>query len=228
MKDSTIPSEINVLGYSGSYLSLIFETLTSLKYTGNVFIYPNDAKRRAPYSFETDINYEVINIETIKTKPKDNFIFCSNKPSTKQFLFNFFETEWKIKPVQFISFYHVSSILASSVNPNFGFYMEPCSVVSPYTKIGFGVTINRNCSVGHHNILHDYCSIHPGTNLTGDVEIGEAVAIGPGCTIFNSVKIGNNSIIGGGSVVTKDIPDNVLAFGNPCKIIKKLKNEPDN
>jgi len=42
-----------------------------------------------------------------------------------------------------------------------------------------------------------------------------------GCNIINEVKIGNNSIIGAGSVVTKDIPDNVVAYGNPCKIIRE-------
>jgi acetyltransferase-like isoleucine patch superfamily enzyme len=228
MKDFIAPFEINVLGYSGAYLSLVFETLSSLNYKGIVNIYPNDNKRRNPYPFETNINYNVLDIQTIKTKPKSNFVFCSNKPSTKQFLFKFFETEWEIQFDQFISVYHASSVLASTVNPNYGFYMEPCSVVSPYTKIGFGVTINRNCSIGHHNILHNFCSIHPGANLTGFVEVGTAATIGPGCTVFSSVKIGNNTIIGGGSVVTKDIPDNVLAIGNPCKIIKGIEYESDN
>jgi acetyltransferase-like isoleucine patch superfamily enzyme len=41
-----------------------------------------------------------------------------------------------------------------------------------------------------------------------------------GTNILNQVKIGKNTIIGAGSVVTKDIPDNVIAYGSPCKIIK--------
>jgi acetyltransferase-like isoleucine patch superfamily enzyme len=100
--------------------------------------------------------------------------------------------------------------------------MEPLSVIAPYTKIGFGVNVGRNCSVGHHNILGDFCSIYLGTNIAGHVEIGEGTTIGPGCTVFSNIKIGSNTIIGGGSVVTKDIPSNVLAFGNPCQIVKNL------
>ncbi|MDZ7740333.1 MAG: hypothetical protein U5Q03_00875 [Bacteroidota bacterium] len=61
-------------------------------------------------------------------------------------------------------------------------------------------------------------------NLAGHVELGENVTIGMGSTVFNNVKVGTNSIIGGGSVVTKDIPENALAFGNPCKVVQYIKN----
>lgn len=53
------------------------------------------------------------------------------------------------------------------------------------------------------------------------VVIGDNVWIGGGSVILPGVKIGNNVVIGAGSVVTKDIPDNVVAFGNPCKVIKE-------
>ena len=54
-----------------------------------------------------------------------------------------------------------------------------------------------------------------------DVTIGNNVWIGAGVIILPGVIIGDNSIIGAGSVVTKDIPANVIAYGNPCKIQKK-------
>lgn len=50
--------------------------------------------------------------------------------------------------------------------------------------------------------------------------IGDNVAIGCGATIIGNVKIGNNVKIGAGSVVVKDIPDNAVAVGNPCKVVK--------
>jgi maltose O-acetyltransferase len=52
--------------------------------------------------------------------------------------------------------------------------------------------------------------------------IGDGATIGMGSNILNQVKIGKNTVIGAGSVVTKDIPDNVVAYGNPCKIIRAL------
>ena len=54
------------------------------------------------------------------------------------------------------------------------------------------------------------------------VAIGDNVWIGGNTVIFPGVTIGNNVTIGAGSVVTKNIPDNVLAYGNPCKIIKEI------
>ena len=54
------------------------------------------------------------------------------------------------------------------------------------------------------------------------IEIGDNCWIGGGAIILPGVRIGKNSIIGSGAVVTKDIPDNVIAAGNPAKIIKKL------
>ena len=52
--------------------------------------------------------------------------------------------------------------------------------------------------------------------------IGKNVWIGGNVTICPGVKIGDKSVIGAGSVVTKDIPANVMAAGNPCKVIKEL------
>ncbi|MFW6275061.1 MAG: hypothetical protein ACOC2M_00345 [bacterium] len=222
MKDLTMLKEINVLGYSGMYLALLFETLYRKGFQGMVNIFMNDNLKRAEAPFETNIDYKVCHYSEMSLPPSGNFVFCSNKPSTKQFLMNFFQGKWRISEDQFISFFHPSSVVSSTARIGNGFYMEPLSVISPYAKIGFGVTINRNCSIGHHNILHDYSSVHSGSNLAGDIVLFEGATIGPGCTIFNSIKIGKNSVVGGGSVVTRDIPDNVLAFGNPCKVVKQL------
>ena len=54
------------------------------------------------------------------------------------------------------------------------------------------------------------------------VYIGSNVWIGGGSVILPGVKIGDNTVIGAGSIVTKDIPANVVAFGNPCKVIREI------
>lgn len=56
---------------------------------------------------------------------------------------------------------------------------------------------------------------------TAPVIIGDNVWIGGGAILLPGVKIGNNVVIGAGSVVTKDIPDNTIAYGSPCRIIRK-------
>lgn len=58
------------------------------------------------------------------------------------------------------------------------------------------------------------------------VRIGNNVWIGAGAIVLPGVKIGDNSVIGAGSVVTKDIPANVVAVGNPCRVLREI-NERD-
>ena len=59
----------------------------------------------------------------------------------------------------------------------------------------------------------------------GEVRIEDDVFIGLNVIICNSVTIGKGSIIGAGSVVTKDIPANCVAVGNPCRVIRKINEE---
>lgn len=57
-----------------------------------------------------------------------------------------------------------------------------------------------------------------------DVKIGRNVWIGAGAIILPGVSIGDNSVVGAGSVVTKDIPPNVVAIGNPCRVLRQISN----
>lgn len=54
------------------------------------------------------------------------------------------------------------------------------------------------------------------------IHIGRNVWIGANCVVLPGVSIGENSVIGAGSIVTKDIPANVVAVGNPCRILRKI------
>lgn len=72
--------------------------------------------------------------------------------------------------------------------------------------------------------------IHPKSRNSGyeygiSVTIGDNVWVGGSVVINPGVKIGNNVVIGSGSVVTKDIPDNVIAVGNPCKVIREITED---
>ncbi|MEE0762693.1 MAG: sugar O-acetyltransferase [Acutalibacteraceae bacterium] len=58
---------------------------------------------------------------------------------------------------------------------------------------------------------------------TAPIVIGNNVWIGGGAIVLPGVTIGDNVVIGAGSVVTKDIPDNVIAYGNPCRVVKENK-----
>ena len=57
------------------------------------------------------------------------------------------------------------------------------------------------------------------------VRINDGAWIGGGAIILPGVTIGKNSVIGAGSIVTHSIPDNCVAVGNPCRVIKQIDNE---
>ena len=56
--------------------------------------------------------------------------------------------------------------------------------------------------------------------LESIIKIGEYTKVGMGSTIFDGVNVGNNTIIGAGSLVTKSVPDNVVAYGVPARVIR--------
>ena len=90
------------------------------------------------------------------------------------------------------------------------------------------VTIGDDCFIGPNVSIYTAChSTDPLERNTRrewaePVTIGDNVWIGGSVTILPGVTIGSNVTIGAGSVVTRDIPDNVVAVGNPCKVIKNL------
>ncbi|WED28634.1 sugar O-acetyltransferase [Vibrio sp. DW001] len=66
--------------------------------------------------------------------------------------------------------------------------------------------------------------VEEGVEFGLPITIGDNVWIGGGVIICPGVSIGTNSVIGAGAVVTKDVPENVVAAGNPCRVIKKIDN----
>jgi maltose O-acetyltransferase len=115
--------------------------------------------------------------------------------------------------------------------------------------IGENTFINTNCmflddnkiSIGKNVLVAPYVQIYTATHplsaserivesgperhyltRTEPVTIGDCVWIGGNSVIFPGVTIGDNVTIGAGSVVTKDIPGDVLALGNPCKVIRRI------
>lgn len=108
--------------------------------------------------------------------------------------------------------------LGQNFYANFGVVMlDVCEI-----RIGEGVLLAPNVQIytAHH-------PLNPEERLTGrelgsPVTIGNNVWIGGGAIVLPGVTIGDNSVIGAGSVVTKDIPANVVAAGNPCRVLREL------
>lgn len=70
----------------------------------------------------------------------------------------------------------------------------------------------------------EYKARNSGVEFAKTIHIGDNVWIGAGVIVNPGITIGNNAVIGSGSVVTKDVPENVVAAGNPCRILKNIDN----
>lgn len=86
-----------------------------------------------------------------------------------------------------------------------------------------GINIGNNTWIlaNSYILAHDYCRGFNGKGRLFDTYIGSNCVIGINSIIMPGVKIGDQVVVGSGSVVTKDIPDNVVVVGNPAKIIKE-------
>ena len=89
--------------------------------------------------------------------------------------------------------------------------------------IGDNVMIGPNVTIitAEHSLKAEE-RLQKENQINHPVTIGNNVWIAANVTIFPGVTIGDNSVIGAGSVVTKDVPANVIAFGNPCKVQRNI------
>lgn len=94
------------------------------------------------------------------------------------------------------------------------------TIITVDISIGSHVIINLDCTIGHDDIIHDFVTIYPSVNVSGNVVVGECAELGTGMQIIQGKSIGRESIIGAGAVVIRNIPEKCTAVGSPAKPIK--------
>lgn len=129
----------------------------------------------------------------------------------------------KIAVNTYLTAVHPSAIISRDVPVGEGSVIVHGAIVQASAKIGRHCILNTKSSVGHDVVINDFVHVASGATICGGSEVGECTWIGAGSVIKQGIHIGKNCMIGAGSVVVKDIPDNVVAFGNPCKVIKDNK-----
>ncbi|WP_353106624.1 acetyltransferase [Acetoanaerobium noterae] len=113
-----------------------------------------------------------------------------------------------------------SAILSKYIKLDKGIFIGKSSVVNAGSRINNCAIINTNSIIEHDCSVGNFVHIAPGVVLGGEVVIGDNSHIGANSTIKQRVEIGCNSIVGIGSTVLKNVDDNSIAYGNPCRFIK--------
>jgi UDP-N-acetylbacillosamine N-acetyltransferase len=120
---------------------------------------------------------------------------------------------------------HPSAIIAGDVQVGEGTVIAAGAMITPAARIGENVIINTSASIGHECIIEDGVHIGPGVHLGGRTTVGRGTWIGIGAAVSDRVTIGAHSVIGAGAVVVRDIPDGVVAYGVPARVVRRITED---
>lgn len=165
--------------------------------------------------------YKTSNLEELIDKYKTNkfFIGFGNMKYRKSVYEQFVNAGWEA-----INIYHPDAIISEDCKIGKGVLIEAGCLITPNPIIGNNVVVNTGSQVNHDNIVNDHVYIASGVILSGGVTIGQNTLIDDGVIVTQGKSIGENCIVGAGSLVTKDISKNVVAYGNPARVVKDNLN----
>ena len=138
----------------------------------------------------------------------------------------------KSNHIQFATLVDNTAIVSDTANIGEGVIVTAYCSISSSAVVGNNVALNTKAIVGHDVRLGQHCVVSSLVNIGGACSVGENSYIGMGVQIKEGLVIGKDVIVGMGSVVYYDIPDGVIALGNPArpmrqnidkKVFKKLK-----
>jgi len=182
----------------------------SAKWENIVFIY--DFKK------ETVINgAEVYTFDEFKAKfavSIAELVVAVGEPKIRQVLREK-TTGYRLRPL-----IHPAAFVGYETQIGDGAIIQYGSFVSCNVKIGTNVLIQPNSSVGHDSIIGSDAVISSYVGISGNCTIGERAYIGVSVPVKEKTSIGADSIVGMGSAVLRDIPENVIALGNPARAMK--------
>lgn len=170
-------------------------------------------------------NIDRINFEAFKQEysiKQSEIIIGLGEPSYKKMLYD------KVIACGYhlINIIHPSAIISPTSHLGKGIVIKAGAVISSDAIIEDNVSIEENAVIAHDAIVHRHSQISALVMVAGYCEIGERTFIAINVPIRDRVKIGGNTIVGIGSAVIRDIPDNVIVYGNPARIISE-RSEKD-
>lgn len=196
------------------------------------------------YNVEEQNKYEVIGFldsddnrigkifegkEILGNYQKENLKEFSKKIGTNKFFIGFGNMKYRKKVFDYfinngweaVNIIHPNAVVSKNARLGKGILIECGCLITPNPVIGDNVVVNTGSQVNHDNIIENNVYIASGVILSGGIKIGENTLLDDGVIVTLGCSVGKNSLIGAGAVVTKNIPDEVVAYGSPCKVIRE-------
>jgi len=212
-KDQPLTS-LTTVGYTESHLLIISDILRSRGIDPFVRIFDNQG-RFDPGG--TLLRHRFEFIDTLDGC--HDCVFALSRPAGKRFMVDTFG----LTPERFINLFHERSNISGYARIGKGLRIDAGASIGPSVLVGDFVHVKDHAYIGHHSRIGSYSTINPTASLASGVEVGSGVIIGLGARLLNDVFIGDGTVIGAGSVVTKDLPAGVVAYGNPCRVVRDIE-----
>lgn len=115
---------------------------------------------------------------------------------------------------------HASAVVSPMARLAEGVVLMPGAIVNTGARIAENACINTGASADHDVVIGAHAHLFPGARLTGNVHVGDYSVISSGAIVAPGIRVGSNSMIGAGAVVLDDVPDNVVAYGVPARVVR--------
>ncbi len=125
-----------------------------------------------------------------------------------------------VPPIHFITAIHPSAKVARSATVGAGTVIMAGAVVNPGCDVGAFCILNTCSSLDHDSKVDDFSSLAPRAVTGGNVKVGAYSAIAIGAVVSHGLHVGSQTVVGAGATVLKDVPDRVVAYGSPARIIR--------
>jgi sugar O-acyltransferase (sialic acid O-acetyltransferase NeuD family) len=145
------------------------------------------------------------------------FIIANGEPVVREKLF----IKLKENNIKIISLIDPLASISPSANIGDGLIAYPFSIIASDASIGNNVLVNAGAIIGHDIIVGHNTVISPQVCIGGGTRIGDNSYIGMGSKIKEKLVIGSGVIVGMSSAVHRDVPDDVIAMGNPARPMRR-------
>lgn len=205
------------LGHEVLDLALQIQNESNENYEEILFLDDNDAKK-GYMGYRTLPSWEIYkNYSCTDTK----FVMAIGEPLNRIKLIK----EVKDHGYEFATLIHPTASIGLNAKIAAGTVVQRGVLVSCDCTIGENCFLQAYSTVGHDTVMGDNCTISTNVAISGGVTIGDNTYLAVGTSVIQGAKIGSNSVLGMGSVVLRDIPDNVIAMGNPARPMKNKDSE---
>lgn len=121
---------------------------------------------------------------------------------------------------------HPSAVVSGDAKLGQGAVLMPGAIVMAGCQLGSFTLVNTRASLDHEGVLAEGASLAPGAVTGGRASIGRRSFIGMGAVVTHGVRIGDDSVLGAGALLLQDLPERVVAYGSPARVVRaRAKDE---